>query len=356
MHDPMTTQPTTTDDLSVFSLGAAILRARHRVVLAAVAGAVLLVVPVLRKPERFSATVAFVPQAAEGQRAGLAGLAGQFGVSLGGGNPSQSPEFYRSLLLSRGLLRPLVRDTFEVAEMGGRRLPFLELFGVAGDSMARREDDAIRMLQGTIEPVVDKGTGIIRLGVPTPWPSVSRQLASRLIDGVNRFNVQTRQTQAAAERRFAEGRVKDAQDLLRAAEARQTSFLQSNRAITESPTLLVERDRLQREVAMRQQVVTGLMQALEDARVREVRDTPVISLVESVDVSTRPDPRGIPVRVVAGTLLGAVVALVWTVFALLVSSERTRDAAPAAEFSAAMAEARAEWRRWGGLLRRRADG
>ena len=64
---------------------------------AVVAGAAFLVL--LPQRDRFSATVAIVPETRAGNTAGqLAGLAAFAGISLGGGGGSQTPPFYAALL------------------------------------------------------------------------------------------------------------------------------------------------------------------------------------------------------------------------------------------------------------------
>jgi uncharacterized protein involved in exopolysaccharide biosynthesis len=110
--------------------------------------------------------------------------------------------------------------------------------------------------------------------------------------GVNRYNQETRQGQAAAERRFVEGRLSEARDSLRAAEDRLERFSKTNVQIGGSRSLQLERDRITRDVIQRQALVSGLTQSYEDVRIREVRDTPVITELEAPSVSPRPVPRG----------------------------------------------------------------
>jgi uncharacterized protein involved in exopolysaccharide biosynthesis len=52
------------------------------------------------------------------------------------------------------------------------------------------------------------------------------------------------------------------------------AFLQANRQWANSPDLTFQHDRLERDIALRQQVYTTLVQSFEQARISEVRDTP----------------------------------------------------------------------------------
>ena len=56
---------------------------------------------------------------------------------------------------------------------------------------------------------------------------------------------------------------------------------------------------------MRQQVFTTLTQSYEEVRLREVRDTPVITMIEAPTARIMPEPRGRVMMVFIGGLLGA---------------------------------------------------
>jgi uncharacterized protein involved in exopolysaccharide biosynthesis len=62
-------------------------------------------------------------------------------------------------------------------------------------------------------------------------------------------------------------------------------------------------DRLSRQVNMRQQLYTSVTQSYEGARIEEVRNTPVITLMEPADLPAQPDPR---LALLKGMLAGLV--------------------------------------------------
>src|SRR5207245_3853543 len=140
---------------------------------------------------------------------------------------------------------------------------------------------------------------------------VSLGIADRLLAGLNQFNLSARQSQAAAERRFVEGRLEEARASLRAAEDALQRFLQANRQIANSPQLTFQRDRLDRDVTLQQQLVTGLVQQYEDARIREVRDTPVITVIERPAIAVRPDPLRRVMTVGAGLFVSLFLVISW---------------------------------------------
>jgi uncharacterized protein involved in exopolysaccharide biosynthesis len=55
---------------------------------------------------------------------------------------------------------------------------------------------------------------------------------------------------------------------------------------------------------MRQQVYTQLVQAFEQARIEEVRDTPTLTIIEEPYVPVRPEPTGIVSKTIISLLVG----------------------------------------------------
>jgi uncharacterized protein involved in exopolysaccharide biosynthesis len=293
------------DEISLVAMGATLLRNRWRIVRWMVIGGVLAGLTVISTPIVYSAHASFIPQGYDNSRAGLAGLAGQLGVAMPTANQSLSPDFYVKLLGSRVLLRRIANDSFVVAEKGGRKIAFMDLFGIAGGTAGSREEEGVRVLQGMITSSIVPTSGVVELSVVSPWRSVSLGIVTALVNEVNAYNQATRQGQAAAERRFVESRLAIARSDLREAEDRLGRFLRTNRGdLSGSPELALERDRMQRDVTLKQELFTSLTQAYEDVRIREVRDTPVIMMFEAPWAPADREPRGRVKRVQLGLMVG----------------------------------------------------
>src|ERR1043165_7815671 len=144
------------DQISPGGLAAILLRYRWKISLWAILGALVVLPTVIGTASLFRASASFLPQGYDGARSGLASLAGQFGVSVPGTTQSLSPEFYSKLVTSRVILAPIARDTFTVQELGGKRVPFLELFRVSGDTPAKRDERAVATLSQMVTPSIAK--------------------------------------------------------------------------------------------------------------------------------------------------------------------------------------------------------
>ena len=302
------------EEVPLFVLAAPLVRNRWRILRWAILGTAVAVALVFQRPALYSASASFYPKGSESSPAGFQNIAGQLGFQLSQGGRTQSPEFYQALLKSRVLLQKIALDTLVLEGRGGERVPFLEFFEIEGGSEKSRIDDAVELLSGIVgTPMPPRNTSLVIVSAATEWPSVSLSIVKRLLEGLNDFNAAAVTGQAGAERVFVERRLELASAELRAAEDSLESFLKSNRQFERSPELMFHRNRLDRNMSLRQGVYTSLTQTLEETRIREVRDLPTISMVEEPAVPSRPGPRGRGIFIVLGLLtggfLGALVSL-----------------------------------------------
>jgi tyrosine-protein kinase Etk/Wzc len=313
------------DEISLFEVAAIVLQRRRGLAWWVIGSAVIAVIPIIAIKPTYTATATFVPQAqnsGSSAPAGLRSLAGQFGFNLGGAASNESPQFYSDLAKSPTILSPIVQDTFVVSEEGNARRAFTDLMELHSSSAQRRIDDGNELLGELVNTRVNRETGVITLTVTTRWPSVSVGIAERLLKGLNDFNLQTRQSQAREERRFTEARLSDAKQALRASEDRLQMFYERNRQWQNSAQLTFEKDRIQRELDLQQQVVTSLAQAYEDSRIREVRATPVLTVLRAPTIPSMANPRGRMKRGVIGLVVGFVLGIIYALGAEAISRRR----------------------------------
>ena len=257
----------------------------------------------------YTSAATFIPQGAEsGSSIDLALAASQFGLRIPPTSGAWSPAVFVDLVRSSDLLTPIVSDTLAVLETR-RRATLIQLFEIEAPSSAERVERAVIRLRNHVRSREARSLGAVELAVTTPWPSVSYQIAQRLVSAVHEFNLEARRQQAVAERAFMEPIVRQSEQALRAAEDRLANFLERNRIVTGSPELMFERERLQRDVTTQQQLYTSILQKYEESRIGERRNTPVITVVESPRQPVLPNPRNSVLKGAVGGLAGGLVAL-----------------------------------------------
>jgi uncharacterized protein involved in exopolysaccharide biosynthesis len=323
------------EELSILAALSAVLRARRAVLACALAGALVAVGVALARHRTFTSHSSFVPQAQRLSQ-GLGGLAAQLGFNLPNLEGAQGPSFYGDLLQTKTILGEVVDTSYTAPRLApGGTVRLADVYRVdPDDPPAVRRVEAIKRLEKNLDVDVNSATNVVTLEVRSRDPELSRQINQRLLLLLNQFNQETRQSRAAAEREFTERRRSEVRADLRAAEDRLQKFLQSNRDYSHSPQLVFERDRLSREISQQSQLYSTVSQAYEQAKIEEVRDTPVITILEAPDLAAKPDSRRLIRNLLLGLVLGGMVGMVVAFVRFFGEQLQARNAPEYAAFSA----------------------
>jgi uncharacterized protein involved in exopolysaccharide biosynthesis len=348
---PTTSPHATLTALDVLRLA---LRRRRLLLLAPMLIAAVVVGVGLSADRQWVSNATFVAQSPGGGISRLAGLAAQFGVNVPNAQAGQSPDFYADVLRGDGMMRQLLAGRYTTA--GGQPVSLSAHLVPGVADTARRGELALRQLRTMVSASVGIKTGLVRLGVRLDDPELARQVAARALEELNRLNVLAQQAQASQERVFTDARLGMARSELRVAEDRLEDFLRSNRVFSGAPQLVLQEDRLRREVNLRQQVVSGLAQGLEQARLEESRNLPVITVVEAPVRPALPDSRRLVLKALFAAIVSGTVLL-----ALVLAGEWRRrlgylNPALAAEMESLAAEAAGDLRHpWRLMSKSRSD-
>lgn len=342
-------------ELSIVSLVNTVLRHRWMIVIVALASAAYAGYKSAQLPRVFTSESQFMPKGGRAQSQ-LQGLAAQFGIG-GGGDPTQSSQFYVDLLRSRAVLAGVGDREFHVRTDSGMKVGNIaKIYGIRNKDSVRRAAAITNTIRAKTRAVVSARTGVITLRVSDRRPDMAVQLNQALLDQVNIFNLSQRQAQAGAEREFIEKRLVDAQAQLSQAEGNLQSFLMENRDFRSSPNLALEFDRLNRAVNSRQSLYNALASSYEQAKIEEVRDLPVITVLEPPDYPIQPDPRRTRRKATLGLLVGVVLGIALAFFRDRVAENRKIRSDEFAELAALKREALGDlthpWRPFTRVVRR----
>ena len=265
----------------------------------------------------YVATAKIVPSAGGSSTSNLRGLAAQFGVSVPGGDEISvtSSWIYPEIIQSRTLARALLKRNFDT-EKFGQDQPLLKILTYSEDEPMigpdTLEKNAVNALLGMI--AVSKGnSSILTLEVSASEPQFAADIATAIIEELDRHQQKFKSTRVSEKRQFIAGRIKEIQSELEKAEDALKQFRYRNRNIQNSPSLLLEQERLSREV----QVVVGLFTTLKEqnelAKIQEVEDTPVVHILDPPEAPLeRSSPKKRQTVMLAGFLgIGLGVGLVF---------------------------------------------
>lgn len=288
-----------------------LVRRRHTVIGIPFMAAGMTVIYSLIAAPTYTSTATFVPEAGSGAApSALADLAGRLGVI--DGNASQGPQFYAELANSREIMSRALLTRFPDPRANASArdsATLLDIIDVKEANEAARLQRGVRILRGRVLAQVNSRTNVVRLSAQAEYPVLAAAVANRLVGYLNEFNATKRQSRAGERRRFVEERLQDADDELQGAGNDLKTFHERNRTWQQSPNLVFEEGNLRRQVAIRQEVYLTLRRAYETARIDEVNETPVITVIdEAVPPLSPSSPRRLLLLAMALSL-GAVVGV-----------------------------------------------
>lgn len=232
----------------------------------------------------YEAHSSFLPELGNPSTQRLAGLAAQLGVAIGNASGGETLDSYVEIAQSRTVLGEVAKRTYQLPKVGlfgqARTGTLLDFYHASAPNEAQRLQLAVKALQSHVAVSASTKSGLITVDTKAPSRELAEAINRNILDAINSFNLSKRQTRASAERQFVSERLNAAKAEVDSAEGAVRSFLASNRQYQGSPELSLEYSRLQRRLDLVQQVYVGLAQSYEQARIEEVRNTPVITLVD----------------------------------------------------------------------------
>lgn len=310
-------------DASLLDVANVVLRRWKTVLLGALVGAALFAaLSFLVTPNYLSETKFAQADAGRATLSGsLGSLASQFGVISSAPSSQLSLPFLKEAIVSRDvldsvLLHPLAYDSnptySPAAAQPTLSVDPITFFKGRGKTPAKRLDRVrTKIAKGLLKVTTDTKSGIVTVTLKAPDPYVCAAFLRRLVVVLNDFNLHTRQTASHANRVFLEGRVAAAKIELDDAETNLRRFYEQNRRLADAPSLQFEEGRHRRQVELSQQIYMALSQDLERARTDEVKDTPVLTVVETAQPPVRRYSPKRRILTLAGMFVGVVVVVLW---------------------------------------------
>ncbi len=301
------------------------------------AGATILSVGLaLVLPSRYTATATILPEV---QTSGplalgtLSQLASTFGVNLPGRAPAS--ELYPVIMQSDEVLKQIVYKRYTLPRSTGT-LNLLEYWRIANqDSAEAYEDARRRLLKQAVQIDASRRTGVIRLSVTLGNAELAADVANTIVADLDQYVRQFQRTSASEQRHWIEERLHEVKDDLERSEATLTHFRRRNRVIESSPELQLEAERLSRDVQLNTTLFVELKRQYELVRIEEVKNIPIVNVLDSAQGPARRSWPKRRVLVLAGAMLGALLGVILALF--LFESGRVGDGSAGARLLRQMA-------------------
>jgi uncharacterized protein involved in exopolysaccharide biosynthesis len=249
------------------------------VVSVTVTGAAIIALIVFLLPATYESTSTIVPvrESQSSMAAGLAGLGAAVGFELTSpDNPAQVyPEILRSrtlieAVLTKPLAHPVTREsTTYLAELRIREArPDRRLF------------IAVERFRRHLRISLDAKSSVVRVTLEGRTSWLVAAALNALVAELQSYAVSMRSEVAQQNRLFAEREQAEVRNRLAEAERMLTAFRERNLRIGNSPQLLLEQERLIRNVKTEEEIFLTLVRESELAKLAEEKTTPMVSVLD----------------------------------------------------------------------------
>ena len=234
----------------------------------------------------------------------MTGLAAQFGIdfSLGQG---ETQWVYPQIVKSRTLAKAMLKRKFDT-EKFGKEKSLLQILTYGKQQPSIGLDTLLTIgIQSFIGMVkLEKDGSFYDLTISAGEAKFARDLTLALIEELERHQREYNKKKTGKARQFIEERLKETRRSLEMAEENLKDFMVANRRIDNSPLLLLEQQRLSREVTMLAGVYTTLKQQLETTKIEEVKESEYVIVLDLPEIPIRRSKPNKSLMVILSGFLG----------------------------------------------------
>ena len=272
----------------------------------------------LQQPKYVSTAKVLIPSLNNSSGSGIAGIASQFGVNVGGetqGKDLSSPSLFPEVLRSRSFGEKLLKKSF-ISNKSKNKETLLEILsGKDIDSSALNYEavisEGISGLAALVDFIPNLSSSISTLEVTTGDPVFSRDLANEVLKELEKWNRYYKNQTAIKKTSFIENRIESVRNELEISEVNLKVFNEKNRQIS-SPALQLQLDRLTRDVEIQKGIYLTLKQQLELAKIEEIQGSSILQILDRPQISLGPANKnakiGVPIAAFLGLIIGIALA------------------------------------------------
>jgi uncharacterized protein involved in exopolysaccharide biosynthesis len=243
------------------------------------------------------------------------GMVAQLGIQAP--SMSQGKLIYPEIIKSRTLAKKVLQKNFKSIHYKKEKT-LLEIL-TKTDKKSKKGLDTI-LIRGvdifinSLDVKENLKTGIISLVIEASEPKLSSDIASALIQELDTHQKRFTKKQVKKKRLFIQERIKDVNIELIKIEEALKNFRIQNRKYVDSPSLLLEFERLMREAEVQKQLYITLKKEFEMAQIEEVEDSDILYIIDEPETPlyySRPRKRFFVILTgLLGIGLGLIIALI----------------------------------------------
>jgi len=166
-------------------------------------------------------------------------------------------------------------------------LPWYIFFNSNKIDTAYVQERAIKKFNEHIDVTEDRLSGLIKISATLEDPLVSSQVANFIGEEVQNYIQKENSAQSTKEKLFISDRLAIVKNELESSELQLKDFKERNRGYEDSPELFMVFSQFFREVEAKKEVYLTLQQQLELSRIEEVKQSPILHILDHAVPPTR---------------------------------------------------------------------
>lgn len=222
------------------------------------------------------------------------GIAAQFGIPI----PTEDSEakwVYPEIIRSRTLSRAMLKRRFHDSISGKEKALLAILINSENKSDKNQkfvESVGIDILLSMISVDENIKTSTLTISVASKNPLLSTNINEALIEELDRHQREYNKTRTNQSYNFIENLIVEKKKELELAEEKLKEFSNRNRRMENSPGLMLQRQRLDREVIVLTGVFTTLKQQLETVKIESVKESDYVVVIDPPEIPLGPANKG----------------------------------------------------------------
>ena len=240
-------------------------------------------------PIIFQSTVSIIPSGSSGKSNDISGLASQFGINIASGSQADvgSTDLIPDLIKSRSFLYSLLGRKFDIYN-DGKKISLLEYFSGGAEDFSINKEIYKRHASASLSDMIsinkNYNNDIMNITVSMNHPNLVYKVAMAVVEEIDKIQKRITLSQVKEKLSFISNRMKNISIDLVNAEENLKKFRQNNRNIQGSPGLLLEEDRLKRELVSLERVYTTLKSQYEITRIEEIGSSKLIMILDKPEI------------------------------------------------------------------------
>ena len=267
-------------------------------------------------PKYFKANAVILPETDKNKLSSLsslAGLASIAGVNLSGGDISR---LYPAIMTSESVLTSVIERKY-ATERFKDSVNLIQYMELDEGTPQKDLDEALKSLKDLLSVGIDSKTSVVTASVEMREPRLAADVMNALLNELDRFLREKKTSGATEQRIWIESRLVQVNTELRNAEEALKTFREKNRRIADSPELLLQQERLLREVQVKGTIDLELRKQAEIAKIDEVKQVTTINVLDTGREPVRKErPKRATNAVIAFLLVFAAMSTFFSVRAL----------------------------------------